>query len=230
MKRSILLIAAASVLVAHVSAQGLTGALVGTVRDAQGGVLPGAAVHVTSPALMGGRITITTNAKGQLRFAALPPGIYALDIALDGFSSFHEEGIHIGAGATIERNAVLNLAGIAESIVVEGTGARIEARASGFGTRFGPDDLAAIPTRRASMFDFIRAAPGISPTSPGSGTATTVSAFGSGTNENQFLIDGTNSPVPATVLHARSLATTSFRKCRFRQWVCPPSTATFRAR
>ena len=46
------------------------------------------------------------------------------------------------------------------------------------------------------MFDFIRAAPGVSPTSPASGTATTVSAFGSGTNENQFLIDGTNFTCP----------------------------------
>ena len=46
------------------------------------------------------------------------------------------------------------------------------------------------------MFDFIRAAPGVSPTSPGSATATTVSAFGSGTNENQFLIDGTNFTCP----------------------------------
>ena len=49
---------------------------------------------------------------------------------------------------------------------------------------------------RSSMFDAIRAAPGISPTSPASGTATTVSAFGSGTNENQFLIDGTNDTCP----------------------------------
>ena len=90
----------------------------------------------------------------------------------------------------------LNLAGLAESLVVEGAGSRIEARDPGFGTRFGPEDLNAIPTRRASMFDFIRAAPGISPTSPGSATATTVSAFGSGTNENQFLIDGTNFTCP----------------------------------
>ena len=42
------------------------------------------------------------------------------------------------------------------------------------------------------MFDPIRSAPGISPTSPSSGTVSTISAFGSGTNENIFLIDGTN--------------------------------------
>src|SRR4029079_11254024 len=63
-------------------------------------------------------------------------------------------------------------------------------------TRFRLEDLRTIPTRRASMFDLIRASPGISPTSPGSGTVTTVSAFGSGTNENQFLIDGTNFTCP----------------------------------
>ena len=34
-------------------AQGLTGALIGSVKDGQGGVLPGALVRVTSPALIG---------------------------------------------------------------------------------------------------------------------------------------------------------------------------------
>ena len=102
----------------------------------------------------------------------------------------------IGAGATIERTPTLKVAGFAESTVVEGAGSRIEARHPGFSTRFGYEDIRTIPTRRASMFDFIRAAPGITPTSPGSGTTTTISAFGSGTNENQWLIDGTNFTCP----------------------------------
>ena len=178
------------------AAQGLTGALIGTVKDDQGGVLASAVVRLASPALIGGVATVTTNGRGQLLFPALPPGVYVLDITLEGFSTLHEADIVIGAGATIERTVVLKLAGIAESVVVEGAGSRIEARNPGFGTRFGPEDIKAIPTRRASMFDWIRAAPGISPTSPSSGTATTVSAFGSGTNENQFLIDGTNFTCP----------------------------------
>ena len=97
---------------------------------------------------------------------------YVLDIAFQGFTTYHEEDIPIGAGATIERTAVLTLAGLAESVAVEEAGSRIEARDSGFVTRFGPEDLNAIPTRRVSMFDFIRAAPGVSPTSPGSATIT----------------------------------------------------------
>ena len=74
-----------------------------------------------------------------------------------------------------------------------------------------------------------RAAPGMSPTSPSSGTVTTVSAFGSGTNENEFLIDGTNFTCPCNGIAEPSLASTSFRKCRFSLSGRLPSSATFRA-
>ena len=51
-------VAAACVLLPRPAvAQGLTGALIGTVKDAQGGVLPGAVVRVGSPALIGGPAT-----------------------------------------------------------------------------------------------------------------------------------------------------------------------------
>ena len=195
--RTVLLVILSFVLSHGVAAaQGLTGALIGTVKDDQGGVLARAVVRLGSPALIGGSVTLTTNERGQLRFPSLPPGAYELDITMPGFATLHEADILIGSGATIERTVVLQLAGIAESVVVEGAGSRIDARNPGFGTRVGPEDLQAIPTRRSSMFDSIRAAPGVSPTSPSSGTVTTVSAFGSGTNENQFLIDGTNFTCP----------------------------------
>ena len=182
-----------------VAAQGVTGTLIGTVKDAQSGVLAGATVRLTSPALIGGSATQTTNGKGQFRFPELPPASYVFEVEFQGFSAYRENDIHVGAGATIERTPVLTVAGLATTVVVEGTGSRIDARDPGFGTRFRSEDLKTIPTRRSGMFDFIRAAPGISPTSPSSGSATTVttvSAFGSGTNENQFLIDGTNTTCP----------------------------------
>lgn len=178
------------------AAQALTGILICTVRDAQGGVVTGAVATVASPALIGGPLTQVSDSRGQLRFPTLPPGLYVLDIEKTGFARLREEGIRMGAGGTLARTVVLHVAGVAESIVVEGVGSRLEARDSGFGTRFTTEDLRQIPTRRASMFDLIRAAPGVSPTSPASGTATTVSAFGSGTNENQFLFDGTNFTCP----------------------------------
>jgi hypothetical protein len=179
---------------ADVTAQSLTGTLVVTVKDAQGGALPGAVVRLASPVLIGGQPQ-TTNQKGQARFPLLPPGDYSLAIELQGFASHHETGVRIGAGVMIEATTVLPLAGVAQSVVVEGVSSRIETRDSGFGTRFGADDVRSTPSRRNSMFDLIKAAPGISPTSP-SGSTNTVSAFGSATNENHFLFDGTNFTCP----------------------------------
>jgi hypothetical protein len=70
--------------------QEVTGTLIGTVKDEQGGILPGALVTVSSRALMGGPLTMPANEKGQLRFRALPPGLYLLEIALPGFSTYRE--------------------------------------------------------------------------------------------------------------------------------------------
>src|SRR5262245_32235250 len=105
------LFAAACVLLPQVAnTQALTGALIGTVKDEQGAVIPDALVRVTSPALIGGSATMATNDRGQLRFPVLAPGSYALDIELPGFAPYHEEDIRIGAGATLERTVVLKVA------------------------------------------------------------------------------------------------------------------------
>jgi hypothetical protein len=177
--------------------QGLTGTLIGTVRDVQGGVLPGALVTVSSPALIGGPVTSPTNEKGQLRFQALPAGLYAIEIEMPGFVPHYDKDVVVGVGATIERSVVLAVAGVTEAIEVEG-GSRIEARGSGFETRFGADYIRAIPGRRYSLFDVIKVAPGVSPTSPTSGTSNSVSTLGSGVNENAFLLDGTNFTCPCS--------------------------------
>ena len=158
---------------------------------------PGAVVRVTSAALIVRPSTTTTNEKGQLRFPALPPGAYCSTSSCTGFATYHEEDIRIGAGATIERTAVLKWRA-SRNRSSSREPARASKREAAGSRRVRAEDLKAIPTRRFSMFDFIRAAPGVSPTSPASGTVNTVSAFGSGTNENLFLIDGTNFTCPCS--------------------------------
>ena len=192
-----LLFVASLLLPRTVLPQGLTGTVIGTVRDEQGGVLPGAQATLTSPALIGGPARLATNERGQLRFQALPPGRYTLEIRMDGFAHYRDEEIDVGAGATIERVVVLTVGGITVGVDVE-AGSRIEARGSGFETRFRADYISGIPGRRYSLFDLVKVAPGVSPTSVGNGTSNTVSALGSGVNENAFLLDGTNFTCPCS--------------------------------
>jgi hypothetical protein len=181
----------------HGLSQGLTGTLIGTVRDEQGAVVPAAQVTLSSSALIGGPVSSVTNERGQLRFVALTPGRYVLEVRMNGFAPYRDDKIDVGAGATIERLVMLTVAAVTEAIEVE-AGSRIEARGSGFETRFGSDYIRDIPGRRYSLFDLVKVAPGVSPTSVGNGTGNTVSALGSGVNENAFLLDGTNFTCPCS--------------------------------
>jgi hypothetical protein len=177
------------------AAQSLTGSLNGSVKDQQGNSIRDAVVRITSPALIGGERHTFSDDKGEWRFAALPPGRYALSVELPPrFAPYLKEGIGVGAGAAIELPIVLPVAGIVESVSV--TAPPIDLRNSGLETRFDSDYIRTIPMRRFSMFDLVRSAPGVSPTSPSSGTNGTISTFGSGVNENAFLIDGTDFTCP----------------------------------
>jgi len=66
-------------LVAVLTAGGLamaqqTGSIDGTVRDAQGLVMPGVTVTLASPALQVGQRVVTTGPDGSYRFGELPGG------------------------------------------------------------------------------------------------------------------------------------------------------------
>ncbi len=69
---------------APAAAQEQTGIIERTVRDQEGGLLPGATVQATNLAV-GSRIAIVTDPAGAFRFAALAPGHSDVTAALDGF-------------------------------------------------------------------------------------------------------------------------------------------------
>src|SRR5258706_16426665 len=76
-----------------------SGRIVGTIEDAQGAVLPGVTVTVTSPQLQGANSTVT-DATGQFRFPALPPGAYHVKAELGGFKTVDND-VRVNIGQTI---------------------------------------------------------------------------------------------------------------------------------
>ena len=76
-KRRLAVIAVGVWMLWNVGAQSLTGALMTSVTDTHKGGVPAAVVRISSTALIGGSVAITTNDKGQVRFPVLPPGTYA---------------------------------------------------------------------------------------------------------------------------------------------------------
>src|SRR5687767_5600092 len=130
------------------TAQILTGTIIGTVTDESRAVLPGATATLTSPALPGGPATTVSDEQGRYRFSGLLPGTYALTITLSGFSTYEEADLRVLTGGTIERNPVLKVATVAETITVSGQSPMVDTRTVGVTATTTKEVIENIPTIR----------------------------------------------------------------------------------
>src|SRR5687767_15113081 len=74
------------------------GQIAGTVRDAQGGVMPGVTVEVTSPALIEKIRSTVTDTSGQYRLTNLPVGTYTVTFSLEGFTKQQRDNVLLTTG------------------------------------------------------------------------------------------------------------------------------------
>lgn len=99
------------------AAQGALGSLVGTVRDEQNAVLPGATVRLSSPAT-GLEQNVTTDQAGAFSFPQLQPGVYELAVSLSGFRTRTYAGIVINVGVQYALAVQLSLGQVQETVTV----------------------------------------------------------------------------------------------------------------
>jgi hypothetical protein len=79
------------------AAQTTAGSVQGTVRDAQGAVLPGVSVVVRNTATAA-TWEQTTDAAGRYHVLLLPPGDYELHFSLPGFRPLARTGVRLTVG------------------------------------------------------------------------------------------------------------------------------------
>src|SRR3990172_3104236 len=135
------------------------GRLEGTVRDAQGLVLPGATVTLTGAGVMGAR-TATTDVDGSYRFLALPPGSYVLTFELSGFQTMNREGVVVTSGATFTIDAGLQLATVSETITVTGESPVVDVKQTGVSATFDTKELQDVPSA-TDMWAVLQQTPGV---------------------------------------------------------------------
>jgi hypothetical protein len=106
-------------------AQTGNGSLRGTVRDEQGGALPGVTVTVASPDVLGTH-TAVSDAEGNYRIINLPPATYTVTAELSGFATYKREGILLRAGANFSVDITMRIGSLQETITVSGESPMIE--------------------------------------------------------------------------------------------------------
>src|SRR5262245_32921966 len=127
------------------AAQVEQGRLLGTVKDAQSGVLPGVTVTATSPALIGQRSAITET-DGRFLITTLPSGTYALKFELQGFQPLIRQNIVVSQGSTLTVDATLEVASLSESITVTGDSPMVDTTTTKVGATFSGEALVGVPS------------------------------------------------------------------------------------
>jgi len=167
----------------HVYAQGVTTAsMTGVVKDASGGVIPGAtvtAVHQPS----GTSYEAVTQADGRYTMPGMRVGgPYTVTAQLQGFTTEVQSNITLQLGVAQDVTFSLKVATIAETITVVGTSDPVFSTShTGAATAVMREDLATLPTISGRITDITR----LTPQYGGSGTFA-----GQDNRANNVTVDG----------------------------------------
>ncbi|MBI3698790.1 MAG: TonB-dependent receptor [Acidobacteria bacterium] len=173
-------------------AQETTAGFQGSVKDPSGAVVPNATIEVSSPALIGTR-TVQTDAAGNYRFAALPPGEYAMTVTAPGFRTYKQTGIQLSAGRLPVIDVQLEVGAVAETVEVSASAVLLDTTQSKVAVTVPQDVLQTIPKGR-SFQSLIPFAPGArqEPLQSVGRGSNGFQIDGASDGENVYLIDGVN--------------------------------------
>jgi Carboxypeptidase regulatory-like domain/TonB-dependent Receptor Plug Domain len=129
-------------------AQVQTGSILVKANDAQGAIVPGVLVTITSPVLVSGQMTNTTDASGVTRFPSLPAGIYSVKLELQGFQTVIRENIVVAVGQTTPVDLNMTVATLQESVTVTGASPVIDTTNANVNVTLSQDLLQRTPNGR----------------------------------------------------------------------------------
>jgi hypothetical protein len=146
-------------------AQGLTGQISGTVADSGGGVLPGATVTIKNTGTNATREAIT-GAEGAFVFPDLLAGTYDLTVSVQGFKTYEQKAIVLGATERVAlRQIALEVGGLQETVTVTSEAALVQttnASRSALVDRQQIDDIA---LKGRDFAGYLKLLPGVTDTS-----------------------------------------------------------------
>ena len=173
-----------------------TGSVEGVVADANGAVVPNAAVTLSGPNLIRA-LTTTSDADGAYRFASVPPGRYSLEVAaVAGFAAYKQENVEVNLSRGTSVNVTMQ-AGTSATIDVVAS-AEIDQTTNTTGANISTEFFSNIPTSR-TVQGLYTIAPTVARSGlrDASGRDRDPSVAGSSGPENSYILDGVNTTDPA---------------------------------
>jgi hypothetical protein len=176
-----------------------TATLQGSVTDAKGAVLPNATVVIKNKSTSAER-TVQTDSEGNYQMAALPVGVYTVEVRLQGFKTGVADQVTLEVAKTAVQNFQLDVGAITEQVLVSSDVPVIETATTSVGTVINQRTVQEIPLNGRHFVDLGLLIPG-SVTPPQNGFLTAplrgqgsfaINTAGNREDTVNFMINGIN--------------------------------------
>ena len=174
----------------QVSAQVISGDLVGTVFDKTGGVVPGAAIEAVNKET-GGKYATEANGNGEYRLNNLPVGTYTISASAANFATTTVNNFKVDLNKTITLPITLDVKGSVTSIEVSGAAVTLDTTTSQLQSTFEAKQLADLGAASvgSGVLNLSLLSAGVA-TSGGVGVGSGPAVGGQRPRNNNFTIEG----------------------------------------
>lgn len=165
----------------------------GTARDASGAVMVGVTVEASSPALIEGKRTVTTDGEGRYAIVDVRPGDYTVTFTQQGFATL-KQPVTVPANVSVTVDGSLKPGNVGETVNVEAQVATVDIQDVAHPDVLSRTDMDTVPTAR-NMQSLGSLASGSHLNTPDVGGSlqvqqTYLTAHGNQTNSDTYLLDG----------------------------------------
>lgn len=163
----LLLTAAGFVLTRPAFAQTTTGAILGSVVDPQGQVVPGATISVINEATNETRTAMSDAERGAFQVTSLAPGTYSVRIELQGFNKFERKGVVVSSSDRVSIGMIrLAVGGLEDVVTVQATGAHVNTEETQHGGVITRTQIEQVQVLGRDVTSLMRILPGVRYTTP----------------------------------------------------------------
>jgi hypothetical protein len=187
------------------SAQGVTSTLSGTVKDAQGAVVPGATVTLISQSKATQSAPAVTNSSGDFVFPNIAADTYTIQVEMSSFKTLRRTGVIVSPGSTITvPSLTIEIGGTSEVVDVKAEAQLVQTATGEKSLSIDPNQASSLPLNNRSYVALLVLAPGVSVdpnalasqlTSGSANTNPPATRIGGGGDGN-FMVDGVTTMDP----------------------------------
>jgi Carboxypeptidase regulatory-like domain len=143
----------------------VTGTVTGTVKDPQGGVIPGATVTLTSESRGTKLPDVITNESGDFTVVNVPADKYTVQVSMSGFKPAKQTGVAVSPG---DRQSVgtftIEVGGLTDTVVVKAEAPLVQSRSGERSFTIPTSAVENLPIANRSFTALASLAPGVTPT------------------------------------------------------------------